>query len=499
MQALDIVEGGSMCAKYRKYDIEQTCFIMVDFMAIKNNNPLLRAIDHFVEEHVSVEQFSKTVKNDDGGAPAVHPKMMLKMLFYSYANGIYSSREIEDRLRWDPNYVYLSANQNVDHSTICNFILKYKAEIKALFSKLVYVIAKMGYITMEFTAVDGTKIKANVGKKFTGDVVEFENKRKKIEEKIEQILQHTTSEELNEKYKARRVNKLNDLRREKERIEAFLTKVEKSENKKEIIDGKINLTDPDARMVKDNETMYMGYNCQVAVDEKAHVIIGTEVFNDASDRGLLQPMVEEIETQTKKDLQKTELGFDAGYFSSENLQYCNARKLNVYLPEGKGEAGVKQRKCEIIESRDCKLELDRKIKRLICPGGQIMETTNACGDRGNYFYRFYPEKEYCQSCQFSEKCYKNVNRKKRFSVKREYFDALPLREQMTEKLSALKGKQRIADRSCIIEHVFGEIKEIFKFRRFMHRTLQKVRVIWTIVCIAYNFRKLARLAYDDEN
>jgi len=69
----------------------------------------------------------------------VHPRMMLKVLFYSYAKGVYSSREMEDRMRWDPNYIYLSANQRVDHSTICNFILKYGEEIKRVFSQLVYL------------------------------------------------------------------------------------------------------------------------------------------------------------------------------------------------------------------------------------------------------------------------------------------------------------------------------------------------------------------------
>jgi len=53
----------------------------------------------------------------------------------------------------------------------------------------------------------------------------------------------------------------------------------------------------------------------------------------------------------------------------------------------------------------------------------------------------------------------------------------------------------MADRSCLIEHVFGEIKGIFQFRRFLHRGIEKVEVIWELVCIGYNFRKLARLAY----
>src|SRR3989304_6935703 len=150
-----------MKARYRPYNPEEGYFTLIDPKDVKKHNPLLKAIDSFVEEHVSIEPFSQSIKNEVEGAPAVHPRMMLKVIFYSYAKGIYSSREMEDRMRWDPNYIYLSANQRADHSTICNFILKYGNEIKAVFSRLVYVMAKMGYVTMDFVAIDGTKIKSN--------------------------------------------------------------------------------------------------------------------------------------------------------------------------------------------------------------------------------------------------------------------------------------------------------------------------------------------------
>ena len=109
-----------MNVRYRRYNPEETYFTLIDPKDIKKHNPLLKAIDSFTEEHISVEPFSHGVKNEIGGAPAVHPRMMLKIIFYSYAKGIYSSREMEERMRWDPNYIYLSANQRVDHSTICN-------------------------------------------------------------------------------------------------------------------------------------------------------------------------------------------------------------------------------------------------------------------------------------------------------------------------------------------------------------------------------------------
>ncbi len=369
-----------MNARYRPYKTEEGYFTLVDPEDIKKHNPLLKAIDSFVEEHISVEPFSQSIKNELEGAPAVHPMMMLKVIFYSYAKGIYSSREMEDRMRWDPNYIYLSANQRVDHSTICNFILKYREEIKAVFSRLVYVMAKMGYVTMDFVAVDGTKIRADAGMRFTGNVEEFRQQRDRIERKIEKILHHTTDEKPEDQ--AHREKKLDTLEREKSKIEAFLTEVEQGETAPK---GKVNLTDRDARMVKDKDSKYMGYNCQMAVDEESHAIVGAEVFNEASDRGLLRPMIEEVKNQTGDDLSQTDISVDAGYFSSDNIRYCHEQVLHVYLPEGAGEAGVRQWQGDVIRSRDCRLEIDGDIKRLTCPGGQVMETRVAKEDRGNYF------------------------------------------------------------------------------------------------------------------
>ena len=479
-----------MKARYRPYNPEEGYFTLIDPRDIKNHNPLLKAIDSFVEEHISIEPFSQSVKNEIEGAPAVHPKMMLKVIFYSYAKGIYSSREMEDRMRWDPNYIYLSANQRVDHSTICNFILKYKEETQWVFSRLVYVMAKMGYISLDFVAVDGTKIRADASKRFTGDVEEFRQQRDRIERKIEKILHHTTTEA--PEGKARQEKKLDTLEREKAKIEAFLAEVEQGETTPR---GKVSLTDRDACMVKDKDSKYMGYNCQMAVDEENHAIVGAEVFNEASDRGLMQPMIEEVRKQTDNGLSKTEIGVDAGYFSSDNIRYCHERGLDVYLPEGTGEAGVRQWKGDLIRSRDCQLEIEGDIKRLTCPGGQVMETLVAKEDRGSYFYRFRPNVKACRDCALRARCYRNKSKYRDFRVKKEYFETLSLRARMTEKLSSEQGKKRMRGRSCLIEHVFGEIKEALQFRRFLHRGIEKVKVIWELVCIGYNFRKLARLAY----
>ncbi len=124
-----------------------------------------------------------------------------------------------------------------------------------------------------------------------------------------------------------------------------------------------------------------------------------------------------------------------------------------------------------------------------------METLEAKQDRGNYFYRFRPAAIGCKDCPVRTQCYRNTKTNKGFSVKKEYFDSLPIRQKMTEKLSSPQGKRGMTKRACLVEHVFGEIKEVFRFRRFLHRGIEKVKVAWELVCIGYNFRKLARLAH----
>jgi len=183
-------------------------------------------------------------------------------------------------------------------------------------------------------------------------------------------------------------------------------------------------------------------------------------------------MIEEMRNRTGKDLSRTGIGVDAGYFSSDNIRYSHEQDFDVYLPEGTGEAGVRQWRGDLIRSRDCRLEIDGDIRHLICPGGQVMEVLKTKEDRGNYFYRFYPEKRYCRSFRLRSRCYPKANTQKGFSVKKEYFDNLLLREKMTQKLSSEQGKKRMKDRSCLIEHVLGEKKDILKFRRFLHRGLE---------------------------
>jgi transposase len=421
--------------------------------------------------------------------------MMLKVLFYSFASGIYTSRRIERRMKFDLNTIYLSGNDVVDHSNICRFIIKYEKEILSVFSRMVYVLAKLNFINYDLSAIDGTKIKAYARKDFTGNAKEFSEKKEKIEEKIKRTLDQMVNSNLDEKYAKRLENKLKKYNREKSKIENFLKTVE---DKKEEIEEKVNLTDPDAKLMKmNNGSVTTGYNCQAAVDSQNGFLVGAQVSTQASDRNLAKPMIEEVQGHRETPGAETKFTLDAGYFSSDNIQYGEDKHCDLYIPEGKElDGGSKKRKQkDMIISKDCELMIDGKYRRIKCPGGQTMTAEKAYNDRGKKFYRFYPDKSRCENCVHLKICAGKVGalKNKRFNVKYEYFETLPLRQKMKDKLSCPEGKDVYSQRACLIEHIFGTIKEYKNFNRFYHRRLQKVNIVWHIVCIAHNFRKMAAL------
>lgn len=407
--------------------------------------------------------------------------------------GCYSSRDIEGRTKWDQNVIYLSGNRPVDHSTICRFIEKYSEEIRQVFTSMVYVLKKMGFINYNVVAIDGSKIQGYGCKEFTGNIKEFREQKRRIEKKISLLMSSTCSDTTQAEKRLKR------WKHNLEKITSFLSEAEDSGNT-ENEHTRTNLTDRDARLVKDSGKVYLGYNCQTAADEENNIIVGCQVTNNASDRPQLVPMIKEVREHQGEEYPEMKVVADAGYFTSENIEYAEENGIDLYLPEGKIEGGSqkKGKTADRITSKDCVISASYENKTLTCPGGYTSTTDEPVHDHGNYFYRFYVPSTYCHECKYKSKCHFNFRngKSKRFNVKREYFDSQLARERMKNKLLSPEGRSIYNKRSCIIEHIFGEIKEYKHFRRFYHRGLEKVNTIWAIVCIAHNFRKMARLEYE---
>lgn len=475
-----------MAANYRHYNNKQVTLIPIS-PRIREANPLIAVVEDFADKHVPMTLFEAKVHNEDAGAPAVHPRMMLKVLFYAYAQGIRSSRMVSKLMDTDPHYIYLSGNESVEHTTISLFLTRYGEEIVELFKGMVYALEESGYIGGKDIVIDGSKIRASAGKRFTGTVEDFRRKEERISRALKEWVAGCRSDAGDaDMDKRRRV-----LEGNRERIGRFLSRLEGEK-------GLRNMTDMDCRAVRDGEgKVIMGYNGQVGVDGKHHLVVGAEVFNEASDSVLLEPMLDKVEGVGKSE--STRVLADAGYFSGANVKRASERGIDVWMPEtGAGRKTPGNR----IDARSCDLELDGDKRRLRCPGGQVMETDRARlkwrkGDRDQMYYYFRSDVIRCEGCSLYERCYGGLRagRAKVFTVKREYFDSLLERKEMQAKLSSPEGKGCMRRRGSIVEHVFGSIKEHLGLRRFSLRGLRKVRIQWLLCCMGYNFGIWARLKY----
>src|ERR1035437_2605177 len=101
---------------------------------------------------------------DGRGQAAYAPEMMLRVLLYGYATGVYSSRKIELRTFEDVAFRYLSADEHPDHDTIATFRKRHLAALAALFTQALLLCEKAGLVKLGHVAIDGTKIKANASK-----------------------------------------------------------------------------------------------------------------------------------------------------------------------------------------------------------------------------------------------------------------------------------------------------------------------------------------------
>jgi transposase len=101
---------------------------------------------------------------DGRGQSAYAPEMMVRLLLYGYATGVYSSRKIETRSYEDVAFRYLAGNQHPDHATLAEFRKRHLTALAGLFRQALLLCAKAGLVKLGHVAIDGTKIKANASK-----------------------------------------------------------------------------------------------------------------------------------------------------------------------------------------------------------------------------------------------------------------------------------------------------------------------------------------------
>ncbi len=467
---------------------------MPKFKPYRKNQFMLfpETIDDYVPENHLSRMISNIVEQLDTkdiedkysslGQNTYHPKILIKLLFYGYAVGERSGRKIASKCETDTAYIYLSQMYKPDFRTINDFRKNNILELSQYFVDILRMCKELGLISVGQMNIDGTKIKANAANRRTKTREGYKKWLDRIDDKIKNILEEAaaTDAKEDELYQDKRGDELPEAINTQEKLKSKIKKViEKFKNEKE----KINLTDPDAKFMKDGRyRIDTSYNCQASLTEE-QIILSSEVLTEASDRQALELMVESSEVNLGQPVK--EIAADAGYSSYDNYEYLENNQKTGYLPD---QNLRKDSKDKGPYHRD-RFFYNPEEDHFLCPEGKILKLYKI--RRKDCPYRKFQMKIYkakaCTSCPKRTLC----TRQKYRTISIE--DRKVLLDQMRNRLQTKEGRKKYLQRLWTTEPVFGHLKYNLGYRHFFLRSLEKVKGEFRLMCIGWNLKKMHKL------
>src|SRR5688572_18862888 len=248
---------------------------------IVDDNPI-RVIDVFVDELDLGDLGFSGVAPEATGRPSYHPSVLLKLYIYGYLNRVQSSRRLEREAGRNVEVMWLTGRLVRDHKTIADFRKDNGCAIRQVCARFVALCRTMGLLTEASVAIDGSKFKAvnNCDKNFTR--AKMDRRMAQIEESVARYLQQLDTADRQEPSEALRAktNRLKDkiakLKQQMQHLKRLQVQMLAAP------DQQISLTDPDARSMATSGrgSGVVGYNVQVAVETKHHLIVTHEVINE---------------------------------------------------------------------------------------------------------------------------------------------------------------------------------------------------------------------------
>lgn len=398
------------------------------------------------------------------GSQPYNPAMLLALLFYGYATGVFSSRKLERSTYDSVAFRYIAANSHPDHDTIATFRRRFLPHLTELFAQILLIAHQMKVLKLGSVSLDGSKVKANASKH---KALSYEHAGKleaQLKAEVAELLKKAEAadradipdgmnipEELE-----RREKRLAAIAAAKAEIEqraaerhareqaAYEKKVAERARKEQATGKKargkqpkppqggpsakdqVNLTDAESRIMPTSGGGFeQTYNAQAGVDTVSKLIVSAHVTQQPNDKQELVPTLTNLAALPKKLGTATELIADSGYFSGTNVTACEETGITPYIA------------------------LDRQEHNQPLWG--------------------------------------------RFNEPEPLPDEADAVTRMKHRLLTTTGKKVYAQRKVTSEPVFGIIKAVMGFRCFLMRGFAAVQGEWNLVCMAFNIKRLHAL------
>jgi transposase len=415
-----------------------------------------------VVEGLDLRRMEKVYRGS-GSAP-YHPALLLSLLVYGYATGVFSSRKIERSTYDSVAFRFIAAGSHPDHDTLSSFRQRFLGELSDIFVQVLELSREMKLLKLGTISLDGTKLHANASRHSAlshGHIVKIEARLKAEVQELLSLAEQADRADLPDGVNLpdeikRREDRLKLMVEAKEKIEArarerFLREqadyesklARREKNAKE--SGKkpggkppkppeanpqsqdqINLTDEESRIMPVSGGGFeQSYNAQAAVATDTLLVITTGVTQASNDKEQVLPVLGQLEELPESLGKVQRLLADSGYCSQKNVLACEEAGIEPYMALARDEHHPNWR--------------ERFTEPLPLPA-----------------------------------------------------DASPM-EQIAHRLKTKAGRALYALRKQTVEPVFGIIKSVLGFRQFLLRGLEKVSGEWRLVCLAWNLKRLAAL------
>ncbi len=504
-------------ARYKEYSYEQTKLIPLSFHHQILPGTFEYTLNYLIDNEFDLSLFEQRYHNDEMGAPAYDPAVLLKIILYAYSRGIVSSRQIEQCSRQNIIFMALSADTRPHFTTIADFISSRVEEIIELFRDVLLICDEMGLIGREMFAIDGCKMPSNASKEWSGTKEELKHKQKKMERAVRYLV---------EKHREMDVGEGCDpvVDREQKQIETLRAKVKKlkrwlQDNEEKLGKSgkprKSNLTDNESAKMKSAHGVIQGYDGVVAVDSKHQVIVHAEAFGQPQEHELLEPMVKGTRENfqavgAERDIfEEAKLTADAGFHTEKNMEMLFEEKIDGYVadilfrkrdPRFKTAAHHKPNKDKTAERFTPKdFIYDSKNLTCICPAGKRLYLKQRhVVIRGYEAVCFMGAKRDCGPCPLRSRCLKDpaqsTTRQVYFFVARSPEAPETFTAKMKRKIDSLTGRYIYSLRLGTVEPVFANITRTLGLDRFTLRGKRKVNGQWLLYCMVHNLLKIHRYA-----
>jgi transposase len=325
--------------RYKEYSYEQGQLIPISFQAQIVPGSFEWALNDIVDNVLDLSIFEGRFSNDETGAPAYDPRIMLKIVLYGYSRGVIHSRDIARCCTENVMFMALSAYTQPHFTTIADFISTMHEEITPLFRNILLYCAEENLISRDMFAIDGCKISSNCAKEWSGTVEDFEKRKEKLEYQVRRLLRkHREGDvkNLEENIIKKEKKAINHLRSKVRKIDRWLRNHEDKQGKGG--PKKSNITDNESAKMPSSHGVVQGYNAGAAVDEKHQVIVHAEAFSDGTDNALLKPMIdgvrENFEAIGEDDIfAQAKVTADSGFHSEANMQMLAEKGIDGYVAD----------------------------------------------------------------------------------------------------------------------------------------------------------------------